>query len=113
MKPSALGELLKHLRSQKGLSRVKAAKSARLSATRLYEFEVGRSSSTGRPTAPSREQIKRLAVVYGVPADELLERAGYVTRSHVAPDVERLVDLYRRLPMSARQALLGFLETIT
>lgn len=114
MKAPSLGEFLKHLRSQKGLSRAKAAKAAKLSATRLYEFEVGVSSSTGKPTAPNREQLKRLAAIYGVPAEELLERGGYLIKSHVEPpDVERLVELYRRLPMHAREALLRFLEALS
>lgn len=114
MKPTSLGDYLKSLRAQKGLSRAKAAKAAKISATRLYEFEVGVSSSTGRPTAPNREQVKRLALVYGVPADELLERAGYVIKRCVEPpDVERLLEAYRRLPLSAREALLEFLDRLT
>jgi len=114
LKSPSLGDSLKHLRAKKGLSRAKAAKAAKLSATRLYEFEVGISSSTGKPTAPSREQLKRLAAVYEVPAEELLERAGYVIKSHSEPpDVERLLELYRRLPLPAREALLSFLEAIT
>ncbi|HEY9856261.1 MAG TPA: helix-turn-helix transcriptional regulator [Stenomitos sp.] len=114
MKARSLGDSLKRLRTQKGLSRAKAAKAAKISATRLYEFEVGISSSTGKPTAPSREQLKRLAAVYEVPAEELLERAGYVIRNHSEPpDVERLLELYRRLPLSARETLLTFLKSIT
>lgn len=114
MKPSSLGEYLKYLRAQKGLSRAKAAKAAKISATRLYEFEVGVSSSTGKPTAPNREQVKRLALVYGVPIDELMERAGFVIkRSLEPPDVERLLELYRRMPLRSREALLEFLDRLT
>lgn len=113
MKPSSLGDHLKQLRTRKGLSRAKAALQARLSATRLYEFEVGISSSTGKPTAPNREQLKRLATTYGVPAEELLERAGYLTKPNSEPpDVGHLLELYRRLPLRSRKALLAFLETL-
>lgn len=113
MKTSSLGDYLKHLRTQKGLSRAKAAKAAKLSATRLYEFEVGVSSSTGKPTLPSREQLKRLAATYDLPAEELLERAGYIIKNTIEPpDVERLLELYRRLPLNARETLLAFLETL-
>lgn len=114
MKPASLGDYLKYLRTQKGLSRAKAAKAARLSVTRLYEFEVGVSSSTGKPTAPNREQIKRLAAIYGVPAEEILEKAGYLIKQNAAPpDIERLIALYRHLPPTLREALLTFLEKLT
>lgn len=111
MNGSSIGAYLKKLRIQNGLSRAKAAKLARVSATRLYELEIGVSSTTRRPTAPSREQLARLAKAYGVTSEELLEKAGYLIKANgLPPDIERLIDLYQRLPLKTRQLLFDVLD---
>jgi transcriptional regulator with XRE-family HTH domain len=111
---ASLGLYLKQLRLQSGYSRAKAAKLARLSATRLYELEIGVSSTTRRPTSPSSEQLQRLARTYGVDSEELLERAGYLIKTReLPPEIERLIELYRRLPIRTRSMIVELIELLS
>ena len=109
----AFGTKIKELRQQKGLSLRKAANYVDISHYRLDELEIGKSRSTGNPTRPSRGTVVKLAEVYGVPKDYLLELAGYA-REHpeLSNDEALLVDLYRGLDADQRELTLRIVKAI-
>lgn len=75
-----LGQYLKQLREGKGFSLRQVAQEAGLSSGYLSQVEgVKRGKrKSGEFFAPHPQILKKLAAVYHVPADELLERAGYL-----------------------------------
>lgn len=105
------GQALKELRAQKGWSVQKAAVQIGISRYRLDELERGRSRSTGNPTRASRDTVKSLARVYGVPADHLLDLAGY-SREHpeLTDEDALLLDLFHRLNPEERAMILRMLQ---
>ena len=105
------GRKLRELRLQNGLSLQKAAGAAGISRYRLDELEKGRSRATGHTTRPSRETVKSLAQVYGVPADMLLDLAGYA-REHplLSPEDSLLIDLFHSLDTKQQRMILRMLK---
>jgi HTH-type transcriptional regulator, competence development regulator len=69
------GPYLKQLRKQKGLTLKQVEKAARISNSFLSQVERG----IRKPPRP--DMLNRLAAVYGVPVQDLLETAGYITRN--------------------------------
>lgn len=105
------GQALRELRTQKGWSVQKAAAQVGISRYRLDELERGRSRSTGNPTRASRDTVKSLARVYDVPADHLLDLAGY-SREHpeLTDEDALLLDLFHRLTPDQRAMVLRMLR---
>jgi transcriptional regulator with XRE-family HTH domain len=73
-RPSGLGALLADLRTAKGLSlrQVEEATQATVSNAYLSQLEKGRIRK------PSPNVLQRLALVYAVPYEALMEKAGYL-----------------------------------
>lgn len=81
-KPQAdFGPWLRELRERRGLSIRALAAETGLSFAKLQRLESG-----GRQRAPSSEMILGLAIYYGQPVEEVLERAGF--RVDVPPDLK-------------------------
>ena len=76
-RPSALGAVLADLRSAKGLSlrQVEEATGRAVSNAYLSQLE------NGKIKQPSPNVLHRLAEVYGVPYEALMEKAGYLPPS--------------------------------
>lgn len=69
-----LGEELKALRNQKGLSLRQVEEKARVNNGYLSLLE------NGKVRQPSPDVLHKLAKAYEVPYEVLMERAGYITR---------------------------------
>ena len=81
-KPQAdFGPWLREQRERRGLSIRALAAETGLSFAKLQRLESG-----GRQRAPSSEMILGLAIFYGQPVEEVLERAGF--RVDVPPDLK-------------------------
>lgn len=102
----ALGADLKQLRVERGISLRRAAELIGVNFTRLREWEMGVDAHTGRATRPSYDNIRRLARVYGVPAEPILRLAGYGPEPELPEDERRLLAAYRRLAASERESML-------
>lgn len=110
---ATFGARIKELRIEKRLSVRKAALAVGISHHRLDELERGVSRSTGNPTRASRETVKKLAEVYVVPHDSLLELAGYAREHRDLNDEESLlVDLFRRLDDDQRSMAVRIMQAI-
>ncbi len=84
MEVTKLGSLLRDLRNKQGLSLRKAGKQAGVSATYLWEIELGN-------RIPSADILKRLAPILMVTTQELLESAGYLEQPEaLTSQLERL-----------------------
>jgi transcriptional regulator with XRE-family HTH domain len=102
------GLRLQALRKARGWSLRRASQEAKVSHMRTGELEIGVSRSTSHSTRPSVELVKRLALAYEVPTDNLLELAGYaVERPDLARDEVLLVDYYRGLNEENRGMLIA------
>lgn len=66
------GAYLKGLRNAKGLTQRDVARLAKVSSPYLTQME------RGQRNPPSKAVLKRLAVVYGVREDRLIQQAGYL-----------------------------------
>jgi transcriptional regulator with XRE-family HTH domain len=66
------GDYLRKLRKQKGLTLKQVEKSARVSNSFLSQVE------RGIRNPPRPDILNRLAGVYGIPSQDLLEAAGYI-----------------------------------
>lgn len=67
MSPKRLGQVLKALREDKGLSQVELANKAKVERTYIVKLESGDKKN------PSLDILKKLAKALGVPVTELLE----------------------------------------
>jgi len=107
------GRKLTELRKQRGWSLRKAALTIGISHMRLGELETGRSRSTGNPTRPTRELVGKIALVYGVPKDYLLEAAGYAREHPALSDQDALLlDLFHALDTPHRSMALEILRVL-
>lgn len=112
-KETEFGSFIRELRDERRMSLRGAAKAIGIGHMRLDELERGVSRTTGRPTRPRRELLSRLAEVYEVPHDALLERAGYAREERALSQDEQLVvdllrcldDHHRRLAMQLVMAV--------
>jgi len=68
------GKYLRRLRLDKELTLVEVYKASGISISYLSEIEQG------KRTSPHPNLLKKLAEVYGVTAQELMEAAGYITK---------------------------------
>ena len=107
------GKKLAELRKQHGWTLRKAALAIGISHMRLGELEIGRSRSTGNPTRPTRDLVGKIAQVYGVPKDYLLERAGYAREHPTLTDQDALMlDRFHALDDPHRTMALEILRVL-
>ena len=71
----ALGEYLRNLRDSLRLTLREVEEASRVSNAYLSQLEHGKISK------PSPHILFKLAAVYGVPYEKLMEKAGYITRA--------------------------------
>ncbi len=113
MKRSPIGKKLRELRLAHQLSLREAARRLSISASRLSDFEEGRTHSTSRPAIPGRAFLDRAASLYRYPAPALLGLAGHLAEAPVTyfptdieADIAEIAALYERLPDEHRRHLL-------
>lgn len=105
------GAYIKELRVNKGLSLREAAKRIDINHMRLSEIESGKSRGTGRDTRPRREVVIRMAEVYEVPVNTLLEKAGFAAfRSEADARENLLIDLFRELSEDQQEMVIRLLR---
>lgn len=110
-----LGRKLKELREQRGWTQREAARKLGISNTRLSEFEIGITRTTGRPAIPARETLTKAAEVFGYPLDVLLTLARLpVVEPTPAPmpsqdeaESRELMETFRLLDAGRKRLLLG------
>jgi hypothetical protein len=76
--------------------------------SRLFELENGLSSKTGKPVVPTKDNLERLAVGYGLPLDHLVALAHFPKQAKLqeglTPEELGVLDLFRAL-VPAKQKL--------
>jgi HTH-type transcriptional regulator, competence development regulator len=75
---SRIGEFLKKLRTEKGLSFREAAEKTGLSHSYIRYVEIGKRPGSETPINPTPETLKRFAKAYDYPYEELMRLAGYL-----------------------------------
>ena len=108
-----LGAILRRLRVEKGLSQREAARRLGISASRLSDYEKGKSHGTNYPAHVPRPMLARIAKLYGYPLDNLLGIAGLppaevppVPRpTEVEAEIREIVEIYDRLSEHDRALL--------
>lgn len=85
-----------------------------ISHYRLSELERGTSRTTANPTKPTPPLVRRIAGAYGLPADALLELAGYA-REHpeLSADDQVLLDRFRAMDHHHRAIVLDVVAAIS
>lgn len=112
-KEAEFGELIRRLRTERGLSLRKAATKIGVTHMRLDELERGSSRSTERPTRARRELVCQIADAYGISRDTLLELAGYAKESpDLGADEQLLIDMVRRLDEHHRALAIQLVATV-
>ncbi len=92
----AIGELLKKMRLEKGLSQIQAANRIHISKSRLSSYELD-------VNEPNLDTVIKLAELYNVSVDSLLglDRTDYINVSGLTPEqvsiIKSIVDSYRKL----------------
>jgi len=112
MDQGSVSAYLKTRRQELNLSLKEAARRTGLQPSRLHDLEQGVSSTTGKPTAPTRSNIKKLAHGYQVSEDYLLDLAG---RPHLNPATDeemRLIAHFRELIPGHRGAVLALVDSL-
>ena len=101
---------IKERRQELGFTLKKAAKATGVAPSRLHDLERGISSTTGKPTSPSHENIQKISKGYGVAEDYLLKLAGYPALGPASVDEERLVSHIRHLQDGHKAAVLDMVD---
>ncbi len=105
MKRSPIGKKLRELRLAQKLSLREAARRLSISASRLSDFEEGRTHSTSRPAIPGRAFLDRASALYHYPAP-----ATYFP-TDVEADIAEIAALFEELPYEHRMHLLEVART--
>ena len=108
----AIGEHLKKLRLERGLSAREAAKRIGISYTRLQELESGVSRTTGKPTSPSTDLLIKIAKGYDQPIPLLLEMTGLSPVSQDEHQEAELIKVFRELSPKGRELALAIIRTV-
>ncbi len=106
-KPSNLSKYLKSLRAANNLSLRAVEKEAGISNAMLSQLE------SGKVKQPSPIFLHKLAVLYGVPYETLMEKAGYPVPKPVDTDTQKEERTFHRLghlTNEEEEALLEFLS---
>jgi transcriptional regulator with XRE-family HTH domain len=101
-----IGQSLRALRQQRGLSLRSVASELRMSHSRLAELERGVDAHTGRAIQPSYAIVRTLARIYAVPPEALLRAAGFSVVSDLTAEEQALLAGFRKLSEQARRDLL-------
>jgi transcriptional regulator with XRE-family HTH domain len=91
MDVKGIGNFLRRLRQHRALSIKQAAEGAGISATFLWQIEKGDRS-------PSADTLKKLARIYKVTTEELLEAAGYLREPGDDEKIEKAFQFVRLDP---------------
>lgn len=101
----SLGETVRAIRLEQGLSQKEAAEAAGIDQSYLSMIESGQRRN------PGARIVARLAQMLDVSIDELAVRAGYLSNPRVAdPLSQRAMRLFRRLPRWRQEDVLAQLE---
>ena len=101
---ATIGENIKKLREQQGMSQAELAAKIGKSRTAIWQYERG-------DTIPRMGAIEELARVFGVKKSAIIEsRVDYGFVNLMSDDEKELVELYRELPSKAQRALLAGLK---
>ena len=79
-----------------------------MSFSRLGDWERGEDSHTAKLIVPPFDVVRRLARLYGVPAEGLLRHAGYAVAGDLTDDEEALLVNFRALQPEGQAELLRF-----
>lgn len=110
--PSRFSDYIRARRLESGLSLVEAARRTGIQPSRLHDLEQGRSSTTGKPTGPTRDNIGRLARGYAIPEELLLDIAGRPALDAATVEERQLVSQFRDLVPGHRQAVLRLVDEL-
>ncbi len=102
----SLGELVRRLREQAGLSIRGLAAESGVNHANIVRLE------SGEQAAPKRESLERIAHALGVEAADLLTLAGYATGEALPSFTPYLRTKYGHIPAAKRKELADFFEQI-
>lgn len=102
-----LGDYLRSIRLDRGLSLRKAASLVGIAHSRIVEIEQMLDFRSNKPFKPSYHVLIKFARGYDLPVDELLRRAGYEPGIELTQDEWSLVNLFRGLDAFRRRQLLA------
>ena len=94
---------LKQIRTAKGYSVYKLSQLSGVSETHIRDLERGDRN-------PSLDTIDRRARTFGISLSELLSEDEAV--SYLTKEEKEVLEHYRMMPQTSRQALLAFLKTL-
>ncbi|MNX87846.1 Helix-turn-helix domain protein [compost metagenome] len=103
---------LKARRTELNLSLKEAARRTGIQPSRLHDLEQGRSSTTGKPTGPTRDNIKRIAKGYLQDEAYLLDLAGYPKLDAATAAERRLLGHFRELIPGHQEAVLNLVDLL-
>jgi transcriptional regulator with XRE-family HTH domain len=101
-----IGQSLRALRQQRGLSLRSVACQLRMSHSRLAELERGVDAHTGRAIQPSYAVVRTLARIYAVSPEPLLRAAGFSVVSDLTAEEQALLARFRTMSDQARRDLM-------
>ena len=97
---ATIGENIKKLREQHGMSQSELAAKIGKSRTAVWQYERGE-------TVPRMGAIEDIAHVFGVKKSAIIDnRAEYGIVSLMSDNEHELIELYRQLPTKAQHALI-------
>jgi len=111
-KPPPFGEALKARRQELRLSLKEAAKVTGIQPSRLHDLEQGRSSTTGKPTSPSRSNIVAIARGFRIDEDFLFALAGRPDLAPESAEELQLVAHFRQLRKGHKSAVLALVSSL-
>ena len=103
---------IKSRRAELQLSLKEASRRTGIHPSRLHDLEQGRSSTTGKPTSPTRDNIKRLAKGYQLSEEFLLDLAGRPQLDAATAEERRLLSHFRGLAPAHRHAVLVLVDEL-
>ncbi len=101
---------IKARRSELNYSLKEASRRTGIQPSRLHDLEQGRSSTTGKPTGPSRENIKKIAKGYLLDEAYLLDLSGQPKLDASTSSERRLLSHFRGLIPGHQEAILALVD---
>lgn len=112
MDPGAFSSYIKNRRHELGLTLKEASRRTGIQPSRLHDLEQGRNSTTGKPTAPTRENIKLLSRGYQLPIEFMFELAGHSKLDAETVEEKQLLSHFRGLHSGHRRAVLALVSDL-
>lgn len=103
---------IKDRRLELHLSLKEASKRTGIQPSRLHDLETGINSTTGKPTGPTRENIRQLARGYQLPEDYLHDLAGRPSLTPSEDDERLLLAHFRLLSPGHRAVVLSLVDDL-